>query len=359
LEVPVSGPATVTSGAVSDAVAKVEAQLSAFWSATTDEEGRMKARASTMNFIAVGPPAECDALRASVEDLAQTRAGRAFLVTIDGRLPPWEVESDVAAVCHKEGDTVVCYDRVELSFGAMAAGRAPSVLAALALSEVPTIVEVGRGAPAPLVDGLVKIADRVIVDTAHTGAARVADIAGKARGPLGDRAFVRGFSWREFVARFFDEAPGAERCIGRVEIDRAAGDRADPAALLLGWLAARLGWRFTSAERAFDAAGFPIEIAVRDVDLPPCEIGAVRLISAIDGRPLFCEVSRVAGQRCVRWSMRGPRAGEHQHPLGHRDEGWVLLKAIDSPEADRVYRESILAAADWVGHVTPSGSRKP
>jgi glucose-6-phosphate dehydrogenase assembly protein OpcA len=339
----------VTSGAVSEAVARVEAQLAAFWSATTDEEGRMKARASTMNFVAVGTPQEHDALRASIEDLAQTRAGRAFLVTVDGRLPPWEVESDVSAVCHKEGDSVVCYDRVELSFGAMAAVRAPSVLSALALSEVPTLVEVGRGAPASLVDGLVKIADRVIVDTAHTGAARVAEVARKARGPLGDRAFVRGFSWREFVARFFDEAPGAERAIGLVEIDRGRSDRAEPAALLLGWLASRLGWRFTSATSAVDTAGFPVAIAVRDADQPPGEIGAVRLVSAIDARPLFCEVARARGQRCVRWSMRGPRAAEHQHPLGHRDEGWVLLKAIDSPEADRVYRESILAAADWVG----------
>jgi glucose-6-phosphate dehydrogenase assembly protein OpcA len=342
--------AAVTTGTVSEAVSRVEAELSAFWSAAADEQGHLKARAATMNFVAVSAPGEVDAIRAAVEDLAHTRAGRAFLVTVDGRLAPWDLEPDVSAVCHKEGDAVVCYDRIELHFGAMASLRAASVLAALALSEVPTIVELGRGAPAPLTDALVKIADRVIVDSAHTTTQRIAELAARTKAPFGDRAFVRTFSWREFTARFFDEAPGAERAIGRVEIERTTAGRCDPAALFLGWLAARLGWRFESATRAVDAQGLPIAIAVRaaaDGGLPPGEIAAVRLVTAVDNRPLFCEVARKAGERVVTYRIEGPRAARHEHLLGFRDEGWVLGKAIDSAEADRVYRASVLAAADW------------
>lgn len=340
----------MTTGSVSEVVSKVEAQLSAFWAATADEQGHIKARAATMNFIAVSAPAEVDAQRAAVEDLAQTRAGRAFLVTLDGRLAPWDLEPDVSAVCHKEGDIVVCYDRIELHFGAMASVRAASVLAALSLSEVPTIVEIGRGAPAPLTDALVKIADRVIVDSAHTAASRIAELAARTAAPFGDRAFVRTFSWREMVARFFDEAPGAERAIGRVEIERTTEGRADPAALLLGWLGSRLGWRFESATRAVDAEGLPVDLAVRAPaagDLGPGEIGAVRLTTAIDGRPLFCEVARKHDERGVRWSMSGPRSARHEHPLGFRDEGWVLRKAVDSTEGDPVYRAAVVAAAEW------------
>ncbi len=339
----------VTSGAVSEAVSKVEAQLSAFWAATTDESGAPKARAATMNFAAVSVPSEVAGLRAAIEDLAQTRAGRAFLMTVDGHLAPWDLEPDVSAVCHKEGDNVVCYDRIELHFGAMAAGRAPSVLSALGLSEVPTIVEVGRGAPASIVDGLVRSADRVIVDSAHTSVVRIADIAGKTRAPLADRAFVRTFNWRDFVARFADEAPGAERAIGRVEIERTTSDRSDPAALFMGWLASRLGWHFESATRARDAEGRPVELIVRGAStgLPAGELAAVRLVSALDGRPLFCAAERRGVERVVCWSVSGPRAARHEHPLGFRDEGWVLGKAIDSVEADRVYRASVLAAAEW------------
>jgi glucose-6-phosphate dehydrogenase assembly protein OpcA len=349
----------VTSGAVSESVAKVEAELSAFWSANTDEQGHPKARAATMNFVAVSAPGEADAHRAAVEELANTRAGRVFIVTVDGRLAPWELDHDVSAVCHKEGDVVVCYDRIELSFGAMSAARASSVLSALSLSEVPTIVELGRGAHAPLVDSLVKIGDRIIVDSAHTPVGKIAEIAQKTRAPLGDRAFVRTFSWREFTARFFDEAPGAERAVGRVEIERTTAERCDPAALFLGWMASRLGWRFESADRAVDAQGMPVEIVVR----PPSvngivagEIAAVRLTTAIDGRPLFCDVSRREGERVVCWRMSGPRHARHEHPLGFRDEGWVLLKAIDSPEADGVYRDAVLAAAEW-SHRQPEIAR--
>ena len=344
---------TSTTGALSEAVAKVEAELSAFWAATADAEGHMKARAATMNFVAVSTPAEVDALRATVEVLAQTRAGRAFLVTQSGRIAPWEVESDVAAVCHKEGDTVVCYDRIELFFGAMAALRAASVISALSLSEVPTIVELGKGAAGPLADALAKSADRVIVDSAHTSVTRLADLAEKTRAPIADRAFVRGFSWRELTARFFDEAPGAERAIGRIEIERSPMEHRDPAAIFLGWLASRLHWRFDRSSRAIDIMGMPVEVIVRppaSSDAPPGELTAVRLIAAIDGRPLFCGVERLEGSRSVSWWMSGPRSSRHTLSLGYRDEGWVLRKAIDSSEGDRVYREAVMAGAEWASH---------
>ncbi len=95
----------------------------------------------------------------------------------------------------------------------------------------------------------------------------------------------------------------------------------------------------------------PVEIVVTDREEPRASgrgrADAVRITAAIDGRPLFCEVSRKAGERVVRWSMSGTRASRHEHPLGFRDEGWVLRKAIDSAEADAVYRASALAGAAW------------
>jgi hypothetical protein len=346
---------TGTSGAVSEAVARVEAELAAFWAGAKDETAKTSARAATMNFVVACTLAEVEGLRGAIEELAHTRAGRVFLLTVDPRLAPWDIEPSVSAVCHKEGETVICYDRIELHFGAMAAARAPSVLSALSLSEVPTIVEVQRGAPAPLADGLTRAADRVIVDSAHTPVRRIADIAQKTHAPVADRAFVRTFSWRELIARFFDEAPGAERAIGRVEIERTTADHKDPAALLLGWLASRLGWRFQSAARAIDALGLPVDVSVHGPSaaldphglLPTGEIAAVRIVSALENRPLFCTCERRATERIVRWSIEGPRSSAHEHALGFRDEGWVLGKAIDSVEGDRVYREAVLAAAEW------------
>lgn len=340
-----------SSGAVSEAVSRVEAELNSFWSGE-GEGGEAKARAATMNFVAVGAPNRTESLREEVSTLAETRAGRVFLMTLDGRLAPWEVVPDVSAVCHKDGDHVLCYDRVELSFGAMAAGRAGSVLKALAISEVPTIVEAAHGAPSVLLDPLLKGCDRLIVDSADAGVVRVAEIARKTELPIGDRAFVRSFSWRDLVARFFDDAREALRSIHSIEIVRAADGKNDPAALLLGWLGSRLGWRFEGRGAAVDLRGKTITIDARlaepDAGLAPGDLGSLRIHTELGGQPLELSCARNPGTaRTVRWSRSGALSGEHCHAIGFRDEGWVLLKCIEATESDRVYREAILAAAAW------------
>lgn len=341
------------SGAVSEAVSRVEAQLNAFWSAA-NEGDEPKARASTMNFVVVGDTAETEHLRDEIETLSQTRAGRAFLMMIDGHLAPWEVSSDVAAVCHKQGDSVVCYDRIELGFGAMAAGRAASVLGALVLPEVPTILEAGIGAPASLLDALVSRADRVIVDTADLGARKVAEIARKTAAPVADRAFVRTFSWREMVARFFDDAVVATRAVTRIRIERTSGWKHDPAALLIGWLASRLGLRIESKTSAVNANGDAVKIELGAEDprdsLGPGEITAIHLSTSIDGVALELSCARLASDRhTVCWKREGARTGAHDHALGFREDSWIILKCIDATEGDGVYRQAVLAAADWSG----------
>ena len=85
-----------------------------------------------------------------------------------------------------------------------------------------------------LIDPLLKGCDRLIVDSADAGVTRVAEIARKTELPIGDRAFVRSFSWRDLVARFFDDAREALRSIHSIEIVRAVEGKNDPAALLLG-----------------------------------------------------------------------------------------------------------------------------
>jgi Glucose-6-phosphate dehydrogenase subunit len=338
------------SGAVSEAVARAEAQLNAFWSASNEDAP--KARASTMNFVAVGALGEIPRLREEAEGLAETRAGRVFLMALDAHLAPWEVGSDVSAVCHKEGDTVVCYDRVEITFGAVAVARAGSVLSALSLPEVPTIVEAGRGAPVSLLDPLVLGADRILVDSAEMGVARAAEIARKTAAPLADRAFVRTFTFRELTARFFDDAPAAARAVRHVTVERTSGGKHDPAALFLGWLASRLGWKFTGKASAEDARGdrVGIEILADDprADLGPGELVSVRLKGELDGAPLELSFARLPEDaRAVRWWRRGARNDAHDLRIGFRDESWVLLKCIDATEGDAVYRQAVLAAADW------------
>lgn len=344
---------------VREAVAKVEAQLHAFWSAS-NEGGEPKARASTMNFVAVGTPGEKEQLRSDIEELAQTRAGRVFLLTIDERLSEWDVEPDVSAVCHKDGGIVVCYDRIELAFGARAAERATSVVNALALSEVPTIMEARAGAPKALVDPILVGAERIIVDSAELGVAAVAELAWKTRAPIADRAFIRSFSFRELVASLFDDAVDGTRAIRKVEITRTGpadggplGKR-DPAALFFGWLASRLGWRFESASLAVDAAGQGVRLATHLVppwgDLGTGEITGVKITATHDGKELVLNCARKQEDpRTACTSRTGALSSAHDRALGHHDENWVLRKAIDATVGDAIYRQAAERAADWSG----------
>ncbi|MCK6589587.1 MAG: glucose-6-phosphate dehydrogenase assembly protein OpcA, partial [Polyangiaceae bacterium] len=181
---------------VEDAVARVEGELSAFWSAPDDASGHAKVRAATLNFVAAGSPSETESLRGACDALTDTHAGRAFVLRIDGRIPPWAASTEVHAECRIDGAVPICYDRIEIGFGAMAASRAASVVRSLALPEVPIVVESGPGAPHALVDNLAPIADRLIVDSAHTPVARIEELIRRAAGAVSDRAFVRTFSWR-------------------------------------------------------------------------------------------------------------------------------------------------------------------
>jgi glucose-6-phosphate dehydrogenase assembly protein OpcA len=344
----------VTALPVNEAVSRIEAELAAFWSTPDTQAGEpmAKVRASTMSFVALTGAAEIAYAREVTDRLADTHPGRAFLVTVDGRLAPWDVSYEVRAACRLDGGAQpICYDWIEMSFGAMAAERAPSVISALALPEVPLVVEVGPGATKTVVSALAPRAHRLIVDSAHTSVARLADIARAVPAvPIGDRQFVRTYSWRDLVARFFDDAHGALWAIKEITIARTPGGPTDPAALLLGWLGAQLDLTFEGQKLARDRRGEAVNITVRDearADLGPGQIVGVWIETELSGEWLSLGCARTEAPGTLRWTRSGAKSGEHEIPLGFRDEDWVLVKAIDSTESDRIYRRALLAAADW------------
>ncbi|MEZ4301166.1 MAG: glucose-6-phosphate dehydrogenase assembly protein OpcA [Polyangiaceae bacterium] len=348
------------SGAVSDAVAHAEAKLASFWSAPqgTGDAARVKVRASTLNYVVLCAPQDADAYREASERLSDTHGGRTLLLTMSGRIAAWDLVPEIHAVCRIDGAEPVCYDRVDLTFGAVAASRAASVVRALALPELPTVVEVAAGAPQPLIDTVAGKFDRLIVDSARMPVASLARVVQRATCPVADRAMVRTYAWRELTARFFDDAAPALQEIRRVELSRTAsgsspaggGGTQDPAPLFLGWLASRLGWTFVSREAARDARGQPVELVVTEdprVDAGPGQLTLLRLHTSLGGAPLDCSLERIPGAAAAHWRLRGARTADREHALGFKDETWVAVKAIDAREGDAVTRAALLAAAAW------------
>jgi glucose-6-phosphate dehydrogenase assembly protein OpcA len=275
-------------------------------------------------------------------------------LTTDGRLAPWEMKHDVRMACRLDGGAQpICHDWLELTFGAMACERAGSILDALSLPEIPLVIEVGRGAPRTIVSSIAHRADRLIVDSAHTSVSRIAEVTASIDCPIGDRQFVRTYTWRELVARYFDDALPALDYIQKVTVGRTAGGTTEPAALLLGWLGSRLDWTFESPTQARDRQGKTVQIVVQDeaiAGLGPGEITDVWIETRLADEPLSLACHRRRENPTqVCWLRSGAKTSAHEHALGRRGEDWVLVKAIDGVESDRVYREALKMAASWSG----------
>lgn len=356
-------PIGTTSGAVSEAVSRVEAQLASFWCTPDERETRTaKVRASTLNYVVLCAPQDADSYREAAEKLSETHGGRTLLLTMSGRIAPWDLVPDIHAVCRIDNAVPICYDRVDLTFGAVAASRAQSVVATLALPELPTVVEIGAGAPAPLIDNVAGKFDRLIVDSARTPAQTIVKVLQRSKCPVADRAMVRTYAWRELIARFFDGAKPALSAIRRVTVARtdwhaggheAGGSAQDPANLIFAWLASRLGWIFTGPFSAKTASGATVDLVVEPdtrAELGPAQLTAVRVVTSLGGEPLDLAIERVDAAPAVRWQMRGARSADREHALGFHDETWVAVKAIDSTEGDAVTRATLLAMADREAH---------
>lgn len=357
-------PIGSSSGAVSEAVSRAEALLASFWSTPDQEsEATSKVRASTLNYVVICAPQEAEGYREAAERLSETHGGRTLLLTMSGRIAPWDLVPDIHAVCRIDNAIPICYDRVDLTFGAVAASRAASVVTTLALPELCTVVEIGAGAPAPLVETVAAKFDRLIVDSGKMSAQAIAKVIRHATCPVADRAMIRTYAWRELCARFFDDAAGALKDVRRVDVARTAGHAAglhdigsnvqDPAALVFGWLASRLGWTFTGRNAARDAAGATVELVTEvddRTDIAPGQLTAIRFRCSLGGQPLDCTLERVTTAPAVRWKMRGAKNADREHALGFHDETWVAVKAIDSTDGDAVTRATLLAMADWDAH---------
>lgn len=346
----------MTSLLVTEALSRIEAELTAFWSAPDEQSGQPmpKVRSSTMTYAVVTNQSDIERAREATESIVDTHPGRAFVLTVDGRLAPWEMKHDVRMACRLDGGAQpICHDWLELTFGAMACERAGSILETLSLPEIPVVIEVGRGASRAIINAIAQRADRLIVDSAHTQVSRIAEVTAAISCPIGDRQFVRTYTWRELIARYFDDALPALDCIQKVTVGRTAGGTTEPAALLLGWLGSRLGWTYDSQTQARDRQGKAVEIIVQDESisgLGPGEITDVWIETRFQDEPfsLACNRRRENPTQ-VCWLRSGAKISAHEHALGRRGEDWVLVKAIDGVESDRTYREALTMAASWSG----------
>lgn len=341
-----------TSG-IGDAVGRIEHQLAALWLPIPGEPP--KARASTMNLVALAG-AITDELVACIDAVGASHPARALVLAAVPELSAWEVEPEVRAICREEPDgEVICFERATLRLGSEAARRGDSIVAALSLGELPTVILALPGAPADVTEALVPTADRVIVDSRGIPLETIAALLATTPGYFADLGWIEMFPWRDLTARVFDDPAWLPmlRALDEIEVRHAARDdgKTPPdVRLYMGWLASRLGFRLASLDRARSEHG---EIALRIGAEPasPHGVGSILSIALrghIDGAEHTVRIERLAddgGFACS--TSQGGESSRHLFRLVARDDAWLLTRALDIAVPDGVLREAIHAAEGW------------
>jgi glucose-6-phosphate dehydrogenase assembly protein OpcA len=251
------------SGKVSEALTNVERELAALWKPQENEPP--KARVCTGNLVLLSSSKHQARTIETADALHITEVSRTFVVTLDPKLPPWAVQTNVSARCRKGEAGLLCAERIDLDLGAATSSRAASIVATLSMPEVPTTLVVMESAPAILVSALARDAARLVIDTSQMSLEDADSIARSTRAHLVDLAWERLYPYRNAIAAFFD-APDLRRAVTAVRkvtvttIPTEGGIPAPTARLLLGWLSSRLGWRFVSERSAIDRLHAAVDI---------------------------------------------------------------------------------------------------
>lgn len=362
------------SAAPASTIATIERELAALWSAPEEPGALPKTRVCTMNLVVVAEsPRKAERYTTVVDEVTATTPARALVIAVHPETPGDALTGSATAVCALDEGRQVCSERVRLDASADAADRLPSALDALLVPELPTVlVWVGPvNAADPLFVAAAARADRVVIDSEYSSFASTVELATWAASAphtcIVDLAWVRLASWQELCARMFDDAPHRPLvdCLEAVEIEQASGEGAalgSEAALLLGWLSARLGWVLSARDgnvHAVRADGAPIDVRVRAVGetagVAPCVLARVQLRARLGATVLKSCIDRKLGTGLatatldadvIEWCNAGPDGErEGRIRLGANKAAKWLERALHRPAADRLLMAAIGAAA--------------
>jgi glucose-6-phosphate dehydrogenase assembly protein OpcA len=230
-------------------IADIDTELARLRDVSSGEGHRPQQRTSVMTHLAWVPLPWLDAAERTLGGMAERHPSRT-VVLVPRPDEPDGLDADLSLRCFPVGDRAVCSEVIFLQLRGDRA-RAPASLALpLLISDLPVFLR-WRGEP-PFgeveLDGLVGVADRLIIDSSEWNELRYDELAELfPRAVVSDIAWARTHAWRLRLAGCW---PG----IREQEI-RIRGPRAE-ASLLAGWLNARLD----RAIRPIEPAG---ELGVR------------------------------------------------------------------------------------------------
>lgn len=221
-------------------------------------EAMLPARASVLNVVVYATRrAHAERAARTIEELALGHPSRALVLFHDlGAREPFAAEVSLHCNLPRVSGTNVCFEQIVVKARAGSDSRLASVVIPLLIPDLPVFLW-WTGTPsfgAAYFRDLLRLARRLVVDSADFARPEVAlprlfDLVCEGRFGVTDLNWTRLTPWRELLAQFFDVPDW------RPSLDAVTGLRAgfavdmegrevhpSQALLLVGWLAARLGW---------------------------------------------------------------------------------------------------------------------
>jgi glucose-6-phosphate dehydrogenase assembly protein OpcA len=322
-------------------------------------QGEAYAPARVLNLIVIADRDWRGEILNRLEHVGRYHASRTILCTIeDGRvdIDAWVTmeaeEEDIVA-----GRLAIAREEVVLDLGPKHLAHLDRIVDPLVVTDLPTVVWSPHGHP-EAVDSLLGLAQVVLLDSIsepdpRAALQRAAELTRSAY--VVDLAWLRSTPWRERVAATFDPPQW------RPELDRieAVTVRHHPnsvvaGALLLGWLASRLGWeRRQLAEDDGCLAGSAQapagDVAITLVADPSMRIPGLAGVTIETRGGLGISLDRGSGGLIAR--RRAPNGHEHRWTVlgASRGEAGILGEGIrQALLRDKAYEAALAASADMV-----------
>jgi len=358
-----ASPPSMSHRPMSDVLARIEQGLRDLWTPTSPGEP-LRSRVCTMNLVVVTSSPDIAAHYTPIVDqVTQTIPARVIIVTMAPNAPEASLDGEVTAIC--SADNLTCSERVMLRASGAAAARVGSVVDALVVPELTTtLIWLGRvHVDDPIFRELALDSQRVILDTEYTSLASLLSLSKWARGTrakigIADLAWTRIAVWREMCARFFDDPlmrPLAMRVesLRLVQMSDKGARLGTEGALLLGWLATRLGWKIEpigGALRFRRADGKLVRVELGCMERPehvaPLAIASVSFHASESSTVANGTVARdfagdVADVLRYKLDVNLACAGEQTVRLGANRGARVLERTLHRPAHDETFTEAV------------------
>ena len=299
-------------------VGQINRELKKLW----DSGGSAPTRASLMNFaVYCRSTAEMAANTELIAEFTRNHACRALLICVCRAAPAPHISAWVSAHCHlsRAGAKSVCCEQISFLLEGELRGRLTNIVFSHLDSDLPLYFWLQGDPVEDLNPTLWPWIDRLIIDSlpwthprAQFAHLQQSLATAKATLTLRDLNWTRSLYLRQALAQFFDtpEHLAFLPQLSAVRITHAPGHRST-ALLLLGWLAAQLGWTLqTPAPLVFQASD-QRDLAIQLDETPGAPLGGCVLTCG----PATFDLRREAAQPFLHADIHLPGDRNFQHLL--------------------------------------------